>query len=221
MKFSHLAVVLLLVTAGCNNGSSGGASASSEADSSVTKKKKVLLTTAEGTFGTWKSRCVVDTSLPPTAAPEYTQSTIVIQSGGKFSSQTDHFTDENCADAGKIVNVDKQGGSAKYGSASKAVAGALEFDLTITQFIVQPRTPEKAKALEALNGAPKDACKTLKFQANQETDLMTCLEPPPTFQLIKVTGSKLQLGSCFAKPCTKKEDRSSTLDVLIYDKVKT
>ncbi len=222
MKFSHLSVVLLLATVSCNNGSSGGgSSASSEADSSVSKKKKVPLTTAEGTVGTWKSRCVLDTSLPPSAAAEYTQSTIVLQSGGKFSSQTDHYLDETCTDASKIVNVDRQVGSAKYGAASKAVNGALEFDLTITQFLVQPKTPEKAKALEALNGAPKDACKTLKFQVNQETDLMTCLEPPPTFQLIKTTGSKLQLGSCFAKPCTKKEDRSTTLDVLIYDKAKT
>lgn len=222
MKCSSFAVVLFLVTASCNSGSGGGSStAASEADSGGAKKKKVPLTTAEATVGTWKSSCVVDTSLPPSAAAEYTQSTLVIQSGGQFSSQTEHYTDETCKDASKIVNVDKQVGTAKYGSASKAVSGALEFDLSVTQFMVQPRTQEKATALGALAGAPRDTCKTLKFQANQDTDLTACLQPPTTYQLIKVTGSKLQLGSCFAKPCIKKEDRSSTLDVLIYNKVKT
>ncbi|MBM4251671.1 MAG: hypothetical protein FJ146_06850 [Deltaproteobacteria bacterium] len=223
MKRIGRVVSTLLLVVSCNQASSGGGSEpASSGDSKKKPKKPEPVTTAESVVGSWRSTCILDPTIPATATPEYTQSTLTIESGGQLTSQTEHYQDEACADASKIVWTDKQIGTSTFGSVSKSVEGSLDFDLAITKFIVQPRLPDKAKALEALSelGIKKPACKTLTFQPSQETDLTACIEPPTTYRLIKVVGKKLQLGSCYGQNnCASKETRSKTLDVIVYSKI--
>lgn len=221
MKRIGQVVSTVLLVLSCNQASSGGGSEPASSGNTKKKSKKAdPVTTAASVVGSWKSTCILDPTIPATATPEYTQSTLTIESGGQLTSQTEHFQDEACADASKLVTVDKQIGTSTFGSVSRSVEGSIDFDLAITKFIVQPRLADKAKALEALSKLEKPACKTLTFQPNQETDLTACIEPPTTYRLIKVVGKKLQLGSCYGQNnCASKETRSKTLDVIVYSKI--
>lgn len=185
-----LVVSTVLLVLSCNQPASnnGASDTASSSDTKKKTKKAEPVTTVESVVGNWKSTCILDPTIPATATPEYTQSTLTIESGGQLTSQTEHYQDENCADASKLVTVDKQIGTSTFGSVSKSVEGSIEFDLAITKFLVQPRQADKAKKLEALAKLEKPACKTLAFQPNQETDLTACIEPPTTYRLIKVVG---------------------------------
>ncbi|MEN9835639.1 MAG: hypothetical protein RL011_1832 [Pseudomonadota bacterium] len=225
MKRLNSVLMTAMIAWSCNSASSGGSSSASSADGEKPSKKKPTgqVTTKESVVGSWKSSCIIDPTIPAAATPEYTQSTLTIDGGGQLTSQTEHYHDENCADASKIVTIDRQIGTSTFGSVSKYVEGSIDFDLNISKFLVQPRLADKAKALESLSSKlEKPACKALVFQPNQDTDMTACIEPPTTYRLIKVSGTKLQLGSCYGQNnCASKETRSKTLDIIVYTKVKT